>query len=291
MSDWGAWEPPKWEDEKAEDEEPQAEDPHWGDAAAPPEPPPVELDAGDYGWGEYPQWPVFPPAPGYPPHGEPTRVPTAAARRSHDPLGRLFPGLSHGKRVALDWILTIVGAVVIVYLVKLFVVNPYRIPSSSMEPYLNCAKPGQGCLGNSSDRVLACRICLDFSNPSRGDVVVFNTPRAAARDCGEGGTFVKRIIGLPGETVKEDRNGFIWIRGPNNSVFHKLKEPYISTRARLLDTSHLGQQWKVPPGEYFMMGDNRSESCDSRQWGSVPRSDLIGTVFFVYWPPDRIGFK
>jgi signal peptidase I len=193
--------------------------------------------------------------------------------------------------VVLDWVLTIVGAVVIVYLIKLFVVNPYRIPSSSMEPFLNCAKPGQGCLGNSSDRVLACRICLDFSSPSRGDVVVFNTPRAAARDCGEGGTFVKRIIGLPGETVKEDRNGFIWIRGPNNSVFHKLKEPYISTRARLLDTSHLGQQWKVPPGEYFMMGDNRSESCDSRQWGSVPRSDLIGTVFFVYWPPDRIGFK
>ena len=53
----------------------------------------------------------------------------------------------------------------------------------------------------------------------------------------------------------------------------------------------LGDQWKVPPGNYFMMGDNRGESCDSRKWHSVPRDDLIGTVFFTYWPPDRIGFK
>ena len=161
-----------------------------------------------------------------------------------------------------------------------------------MEPYLNCAKPGDGCLGGSSDRVLACRICLDFSSPSRGDVIVFNTPKEAAIDCGEGGTFVKRIIGLPGETVKEDDKGFIWIRGPNESRFHKLDErSYISTGARQLDQGHRGEHWKVPPGNYFMMGDNRSKSCDSRQWGSVPRNDLIGTVFFVYWPPDRIGFR
>jgi signal peptidase I len=175
--------------------------------------------------------------------------------------------------------------------VKHWVINPYRIPSSSMEPYLNCAKPGPGCLGNSSDRVLACRLCLDFSDPSRGDVVVFNTPKATVNACGEGGTFVKRVIGLPGETVKEDDHGFIWIRGPNSTRFVKLNEPYISAQTHELDTGHRNQRWKVPEGEYFMMGDNRSESCDSRQWGSVPRSDLIGTVFFVYWPPDRIGPK
>jgi signal peptidase I len=198
-------------------------------------------------------------------------------------------------RVTLDWILTIVGAILIVLAVKHWVVNPYRIPSSSMEPYLNCAKPGQGCLGNSSDRVLACRICLAFSNPSRGDVVVFNTPPAAANACGEAGTFVKRVIGLPGETVREDRNGYIWIlparRNSDSVYWQKLKEPYISKQARELDTGHRNQRWKVPDGNYFMMGDNRSESCDSRQWGSVPQSNLIGTVFFVYWPPDRIGFK
>ena len=282
MSDWGSWDLPKPEDEEPQEEQRLA---------------PTEPDDGDYGWGDYPEWPVFsPPSTEYPGYGEiPTRpadaYPPVPARRGHDPLGRLFPGLSHGTRVALDWILTIVGAILIVLAIKHWVINPYRIPSSSMEPYLNCAKPGPGCLGNSSDRVLACRICLEFSSPSRGDVVVFNTPPKAVQQCDEGGTFVKRLIGLPGETVKEDDHGFIWIRGPNSSVWKKLDEPYISARTRDLDVSNYSMRWQVPEGEYFMMGDNRSESCDSRRWGSVPRSNLIGTVFFTYWPPDRIGFK
>jgi signal peptidase I len=291
VSDWSTWPPPKREDEESQNGAPREES-----LFSPPHP-----DEGDYGWGDYPEWPISPSSSSeHPPYGQqPTYqaedVQSAPAPRSHDPLGRLFPGLSRGTRVTLDWIITIAGAILIVLAIKHWVVNPYRIPSSSMEPYLNCAKPGQGCLGNSSDRVLACRICLDFSNPSRGDVVVFNTPKAALTQCGEGGTFVKRIIGLPGETVKEDHKGFIWIRGPNSSVFRKLNEPYISAAARRTDTQMnadiLGDQWKVPPGNYFMMGDNRGESCDSRKWHSVPRDDLIGTVFFTYWPPDRIGFK
>ena len=217
-------------------------------------------------------------------------------RRSRDPLARLFPGLPRGVRVAMDWVLTIAGAILIVLALKHWVVNPYRIPSSSMEPTLNCAKglsPNQsGCLGQSSDRVLACRICLDFGPPSRGDIVVFNTPKPAAEKCGEGGTFVKRVIGLPGETLKEDDSGFIYIRGPGEKKFVRLDEPYISKARRLADSGHFGGgPWKVPDGDYFMMGDNRSQSCDSRTWGSVPRSKLIGIVFFVYWPPDRIGFR
>src|SRR5581483_3460907 len=132
---------------------------------------------------------------------------------------RMTRRLPRPWRIAIDWAVTIIGAILIVLALKEWVVNPYRIPSSSMEPTLNCAKgpnPNQsGCLGQSSDRVLACRICLDFGPPSRGDIVVFNTPRAAANKCGEGGTFVKRVIGLPGETVKEDDHGFIWIRGPD----------------------------------------------------------------------------
>ncbi|HET8894807.1 MAG TPA: signal peptidase I, partial [Gaiellaceae bacterium] len=207
MSGWDPWGPPK-----EEDDEPQAELP----------PAPVEPDADDYGWGNYPAWPTAGSTPsertdyGF---GSPDAAESAPAgdrNRSHDPLAKLFPGLSRGTRVFLDWILTIVGAVLIVLALKAWVVNPYRIPSSSMEPYLNCAKPATGCLGDSSDRVLACRICLDFSNPSRGDVIVFTTPKRAANACSvnEGETFVKRLIGLPGETVKEDRNGHIWIRGP-----------------------------------------------------------------------------
>jgi signal peptidase I len=216
-----------------------------------------------------------------------------ASRRSRDPLARLFPSLPRGVRVTLDWILTIAGAILIVLALKQWVVNPYRIPSSSMEPTLHCAKgpANVGCLGGSSDRVLACRICLDFESPSRGDIVVFNTPSEAALKCGEGGTFVKRVIGLPGETVHENDKGYILIEKPGSSTFEKLKEPYLSSQRRLADSSHFGGTWHVPPNDYFMMGDNRAQSCDSRTWGSVPRSKLIGIVFFIYWPPDRISFR
>jgi len=287
VSDW--WGSPEPDD----DPQPVLGEP-WAEIPPSPEPPEPGLDpqGGDYGWGDYPEWPIFASSE-YPAYGQASmyETATAPAHRGHDPLGRLFPGMSRGARVTLDWILTIAGAILIVLAIKHWVVNPYRIPSSSMEPLLNCARgEGIGCLGDSSDRVLACRICLSFRSPRRGDVVVFNTPKSAANACGEAGTFVKRIIGLPGETVKEDDKGFIWIRGPNRSVFEKLDEPYISKKAREIDTSHLNQRWIVPDGDYFMMGDNRSESCDSRQWGPVPRKNLIGTVFFTYWPPDRIGF-
>ena len=179
-------------------------------------------------------------------------------------------------RIAIDWAVTIVVAVAAVLLLKAYVVAPYRIPSSSMEPALHCARPGEGCLAHFSDRVLACRICLDFSGPSRGDIIVFKTPPKAAQDCSEGGTYVKRLIGLPGETVTE-RDGLVFIDG------RRLREPYIEFRDTQSGT------WHVPRGEYFFMGDNRAASCDSRRWGSVPRGNLIGIVFFRYWPPNRIG--
>jgi signal peptidase I len=265
----------------------------------------VEKEKDETDGDGFPAWPMYEgpprrPEPGDPPRQLPrellsdeVRATRFPERRSRDPLARLFPGLPRSVRVTLDWILTIVGAIVIVLALKQWVVNPYRIPSSSMEPTLNCAKGPAfpGCLGNSSDRVLACRICLDFGPPSRGEIVVFNTPTEAALKCGEGGTFVKRVIGLPGDTVREDDNGFIWIRGPGSKTWVKLNEPYLSAQRRLADSAHFGQKWRVPQGEYFMMGDNRSQSCDSRSWGSVPRNKLIGTVFFVYWPPDRIGFR
>ncbi len=174
--------------------------------------------------------------------------------------------------------------------VLLFAMHPYRIVSSAMEPTLNCAKPGVGCRGSLDDRILVCRMCTHFGSPSRGDIVAFSTPPATATACGESGTFVKRIVGLPGETVKEDDKGFIWIRGPGASAWTKLNEPYVSARARRLDTSHYGQRWSVPDGAYFVMGDNRSESCDSRQWGSVPRDNMLGPVVFRYWPLSRLGF-
>jgi signal peptidase I len=208
-----------------------------------------------------------------------------------DPLGRLFPDLPHGVRVVLDWIITIAGAVLIVLALKQWVVNPYRIPSSSMEPTLHCAKPAPGCEASYSDRVLANRFIYDFESPKRGQIIVFKTPPEAAQKCGEGGTFVKRLIGMPGEEVREDDHGFIWIREQHTDSWFELNEPYVQAQRRLADTTHFGEHWFVPKGEYFFMGDNRAQSCDSRDWGAVPRSNLIGEVFFVYWPPDRIGFR
>jgi signal peptidase I len=199
-----------------------------------------------------------------------------------DPLGRLFPGLPHSVRVVLDWALTIGGAVLIVLALKAWVVNPYRIPSSSMEPTLHCARPAPGCEARFSDRVLANRFIYHFRSPKRGEIIVFKTPPEAKRRCGAGGTFVKRLIGLPGDVVSE-RDGYVYIDG------RRLDEPYIKPDRRDHDAP---RSWpRVAPGHYFFMGDNRAESCDSRVWGTVPRANIIGEVFFVYWPPNRIGFR
>ena len=152
----------------------------------------------------------------------------------------------------------------------------YQEPSSAMEPTLHCAKPGPGCHGSEAD-TLVTRL-TGAKDLARLDIVIFATPQKAVSACGEGGTFVKRIIGLSGEAVKQDAHGFIWIRGPNAKAWVKLAEPYVSAKARAQDTSHLGQQWSVPAGDYFVMGDNRSQSCDSRAYGGVPAGNVIGPV-------------
>ena len=190
-------------------------------------------------------------------------------------------GLPHGWRVTIDWLVTIVGAIVIVLAIKAWVVNPYRIPSSSMEPTLHCARPGPDCEAGYSDRVLACRFCYHLWSPRRGDIIVFHTPPLATSRCGAGGTFVKRLIGLPGDTW-EERNGYVYIDGK------KLKEPYILQSRR--DDRTIAAE-KIPKNQFFMMGDNRQSSCDSRAWGTVPRKNLIGKVFATYWPPNRISIQ
>ena len=195
-------------------------------------------------------------------------------------------------RHVIDWAVTIAVAVVFVLTFEAEIAQPYRIPSSSMETGLNCAKPGDGCIGSSDDRVLALRLVYDFEAPQRGQIVVFTTPAAASKcAAGDGGTtFVKRIIGLPGDTVHEDERGFIWIREPDSRTWTKLDEPYVARAYRRADAEHFDQSWHVPNGNYFMLGDNRGASCDSRTWGAVPRGNLIGPVVLRYWPPGRIGF-
>jgi signal peptidase I len=206
-------------------------------------------------------------------------------RHSRNPVDRLTRGLPDPLRVIVDWAVTIIGAVAIVLLVKAFVVNPYRIPSSSMEPTLHCAQPASGCEARFSDRVLANRFIYHLRDPRRGEIVVFETPDAARVKCGAGGTFVKRIIGLPGETVEVQLQrgvGYVYING------RKLEEPYLEQSRRSGETYG---PTRIPKNSYFMMGDNRSQSCDSREWGSVPRGNLIGKVFATYWPPNRISLR
>jgi signal peptidase I len=199
-----------------------------------------------------------------------------------NPISHATRNLPRGWRITIDWIVTIIGAIAIVLAIKAWVVNPYRIPSSSMEPTLHCARPGSGCEARFSDRVLANRFIYHFRKPHRGDIIVFKTPPLAEQRCGAGGTFVKRLIGLPGERW-EEKNGFVYINGK------KLIEPYVKPDRRDTATSYPAR--KVPDGMYFMMGDNRTQSCDSREWGPVPRKNLIGEVFAVYWPPNRLGFR
>src|SRR3954465_14091854 len=193
----------------------------------------AELDAVN-GGGE----PPFAPPPPYEPGASPFPPAEPVVRhQSRNPVDRLTRRLPRPWRIAIDWIVTIAGAIAIVLAIKAWVVNPYRIPSSSMEPTLHCARPGQGCEARLSDRVLANRFIYRFRSPHRGEIVVFKTPPAAKqrcgaggtfvkpppaakRRCGAGGTFVKRLIGLPGETWSE-RNGYVDINGK------KLNEPYI----------------------------------------------------------------
>jgi signal peptidase I len=202
-------------------------------------------------------------------------------------LRHVLARVPHPWRGVLDWIVTIGGAVAIVLAFKAWVVNPYRIPSSSMEPALHCARPGNGCEASHSDRILANRFIYHLRRPHRGEIVVFKVPSSVKRShCGHGGnTFVKRLIGLAGDRVHEDGAGFIWINA------HKLDEPYVKPQRRAEDLSNRNRTWVVPPRNYFMIGDNRGQSCDSRVWGPVSDGNLVGEVFAIYWPIRRISKK
>ena len=183
-------------------------------------------------------------------------------------------------RGPLEWVVTIGLAVGFVLAFETGVAKPYRIPSSSMEPTLHCARPGDFCEGRFNDRVIANRLAYRLGDPKRGQIVVFKAP-ALASQCGAedgGATFVKRLIGLPGDRVSE-RDGRVYVNGK------LLDEPYVEPSLR----DDMTSSWpRVAPGHYFFMGDDRAHSCDSRTWGTVPRRSLVGPVVLTYWPPDRL---
>jgi len=182
------------------------------------------------------------------------------------------PTASH-TRTILEYAILAVVAITVALLVQAFLVKPYRIPSESMENTL--------LIG---DRVLVDRISWRFSEPHRGEIVVFHSPF-------KGPVLIKRIIGMPGDTVSL-ADGHVYING------RRLSEPYVRTVDGQPEPTQpftnglpwsLEQPFKVPAGEYFMMGDNRTDSGDSREFGPVARSQLVGRAFARYWPPSRIG--
>jgi signal peptidase I len=200
--------------------------------------------------------------------------------------------LARGNQI-VEFILIVILALGLAYLIQAFVVKPYRIPTGSMEPTL---MPGQ--------RVLVDRIGNDFSSPSVGDIVVFHPPAGALEDgdglCGavqvagepcsrptpkeSSATYIKRVVAVGGDTIAIV-NGHVILNGKLQ------KEPFANVAGcgyQLACTYKT--PIKVPAGYYFMMGDNRGDSDDSRFWGPVPKAWIVGEAFATYWPPDRIGF-
>jgi signal peptidase I len=169
------------------------------------------------------------------------------------------------------------GALVLV--IRAWMLTAYHVPSASMEPALHCARPAAGCQADSADRVVAARFMYRLRDPRRGDIVVFWPTPTMLRKCGVSGAYVKRIIGLPGETVQQ-RGGQMFVNG------RPLSETYLKRRASGGRTTRVHT---VAVGQYYVVGDNRADSCDSRQTDTVPRGSLIGPVVFTYWPLDRVG--
>jgi signal peptidase I len=194
-------------------------------------------------------------------------------------LDRSLSRLPKPLRTWIDWALTVSLAVVGILVFQAEVAKPYRIPSASMEPTLHCGKPADGCRAGVSDRVIANRIVYRFHAPKRGDIVVFDAPAKVESACDAGGTYVKRIVGLPGEKVSM-RSGHVFVDGV------RLNEPYLETGYR---GGESGEWPRSPRDGYFVLGDNRTMSCDSRRWGTVPRESIIGRADVRYWPPNRAG--
>ena len=196
---------------------------------------------------------------------------------------------------ALELVLVAATALGLALAIQAFVVKPYRIPSGSMLPTLHI-----------NQRILVNRIGTHFSSPGIGDIVVFHPPKNynqgcadpaegqdqagqdAAKPCGVAQkqespeTFVKRVVGLPGDRIRLVK-GHVYRDGVRE------KDSYIDP-CNSMGACDFPGTITIPRGEYYMMGDNRGESDDSRFWGPVPSAWIIGKAFFTYWPPSRLGF-
>ena len=183
------------------------------------------------------------------------------------PLSPETPQKTRTKTV-LEWVITLVIALLIALLVRTFVFQTYSIPSASMEPTLQVG-----------DHIIVSKLSVDFGTINRGDIIVFKAPPRFAVACKDNVTdLVKRVIALPGQTIYSKGNT-IYINGS------PIKQPWTHTEP--LGPTITKQT--IPARQYFVVGDNQSDSCDSRYWGTVPRGNIIGKAVFRMWPLSRIG--
>jgi signal peptidase I len=173
-------------------------------------------------------------------------------------------------RLAIEWGGILVIAVVAAILIRSFVLQPFFIPSGSMEPTLKIG-----------DRVLVNKLAYNFHSVHRGDIVVFSRP---PNDNSPGvKDLIKRVIGLPGETISS-HNGEVYING------HPLKEPWLPKGEEASPPGGCPLTTLViPKGDYYVMGDNRADSADSRCFGPLPGHLIIGRAFVRVWPLSRLG--
>ncbi|MCU4183767.1 signal peptidase I [Acidiferrimicrobium sp. IK] len=196
--------------------------------------------------------------------------------------------ITRRRRTAEALVLAVI-VVVVAVLVRSFVAEAYYIPSASMEPGLQI-----------NDRVVVSRLSYHLHAPRRGDVVVFKAPPGVLPPGSSSGNpvghflsslgkaiglvddssvLIKRVIALPGETV-EGRNGRVYINGL------LLREPYLAPGTL---TSNFGP-YRIPAGTLWVMGDNRGDSEDSRVFGAIKRSSVVGRAVWRVWPPTRLSF-
>lgn len=167
----------------------------------------------------------------------------------------------------LDIFEVIVFAIGIFFFIYLLVMRPHKIDGQSMMPNFP-----------DSEFLLTEKVTYYFRNPDRGDVVIFTPPNNKFDE------YIKRVIALPGETVTI-KGGYVYIDGI------KLNEPYIETSVYTGGGNFLqeGKEYKVPEGGYFVMGDNRGNSSDSRYWGPITKKEISGRAWVVYWPVSLAG--
>jgi signal peptidase I len=228
-------------------------------------------------------------------------------QRSRSPvnsIANLLVGAKTGKKQSKSTTASIVELVVIIAValglalgIQQWFVKPYRIPSGSMEPTLAIGQ-----------RVLVNRIGMDFSEPHVGEIAVFHPPKNAEQEvCGPtphvvkvGGAacaepepekssvnFIKRVVAGPGDEIYI-REGHVYRKAAGKGQFVREQDSYIRACGASPECN-FPVPIKIPAGHWFMMGDNRGESDDSRFWGPVPTAWVIGGAFATYWPPDRIG--